>query len=68
MKRSSKIIFFPVRANLLHSRFLVSARKAPPYQRLLKIEPHPFLPVSELEFSSHFLECVRTAYTIRWLL
>ena len=35
---------------------------------LLRIEPHSFPSVSQLEFSSHFLECVRATFAVRWLL
>ena len=36
------------KVSLLHSRFLVSSRNAPPHQRLLKTELHSFLMISQL--------------------
>ena len=46
---------------------LVSSRNASPRKRLLRIEPHSFRAVNQLEFSSHFLEGVRATFAVRWL-
>ena len=44
---------------------LVSSRNASPRKRLLRIEPHSFRAVNQLEFSSHFLEVVRATFAVR---
>ena len=58
----------PLHATATTQSFLVSSRDAPPNKRLLRIEPHSFLAFSKLEFSSHFLEGVRTMFAVRRLL
>ena len=40
----------------------------PPHKWLLRIEPHSFPSVSQLEFSSHFLEGVHATFAVQWLL
>ena len=44
---------------------LVSSRNASPRKLLLRIEPHSFRSVNQLEFSSHFLEVVRATFAVR---
>ena len=52
--------------SLLHLQpLLVSSRSAPPHTRLLRRKPHSFPTVSQLEFSFHFLEGVRTISTVQ---
>ena len=46
----------------------MSSRNAPPHWRLLKTEQHSFPAISQLEFSSHFLEGVRATFEVWWLL
>ena len=44
---------------------LMSSCYAPPHTWLLRIKPHFFPTVSQLEFSFHFLEGVRATFTVR---
>ena len=64
--RYTKIIF--IKASCRTAVFRVVTQRSPPHKRLLRIEPHSFPAVSQLEFSSHFLEGVRTTFAVLWLL
>ena len=60
---------FLYQCSLLHLQpLLVPSHSAPLHTWLLRVKPHSFPTVIQLEFSFHFLEGVRAIFMVRWLL